>query len=36
MRVGMDANGRDVQLTAGGPFVEGLDVLEDVFEAQAG
>ena len=36
MRVGMDTNGRDVQLTAGGPFVEGLDVLEDVFEAQAG
>ena len=36
MGVGVNANGRDVQLTAGGPFVEGLDVLEDVFEAQAG
>ena len=33
--VGMDADRGDVQFAAGGAFVEGLDVLEDVFELEA-
>jgi hypothetical protein len=30
--IGMDADGADVEFAASGAFVEGLDVLEDVFE----
>jgi hypothetical protein len=33
--VGVDGNGGDVEFAAGSTFVEGLDVLEDVFETKA-
>ena len=36
MGVGVDADRRDVELAAGGAFVKGLDVLQDVFEAHPG
>jgi hypothetical protein len=31
----MNADRRDVQFAARGPFIEGLDVLQDVLEAEA-
>lgn len=33
--VGVDADGRNIEFAAGGAFIEGLNVLEDVFEAVA-
>ncbi len=33
--VGVDANGGEVEFALGGAFVQGLDVLQDMFEAEA-
>jgi hypothetical protein len=33
--IGVDADGRDIQLPTQGSFVQGLDILQDVLEAKA-